>query len=87
MPSDPVREAFEAYVRRTERYADDANFVMMNTGEYRSRLIECDWQRWQAAWTASRAAALEEAARVCESLPVTPNRSAACAAAIRALVP
>lgn len=82
MPSDPAREAFEHHVLRLAPFTD---LSKDSADRYLSIGVQAGWRAWKDAWTASRAAALEEAARVCESLPVTPNRSAACAAAIRAL--
>lgn len=45
------------------------------------------WTNWQLCWQASRRAALEEAAKVCESIsqPYAIGESQECAEAIRAL--
>lgn len=57
--SDPVREAFEAWARE---HPADINLHRWDDGEYRYEGAAVGWDAWQA----SRAAALEEAAKACE---------------------
>jgi hypothetical protein len=66
------REEFERYAKRL--------------GFYGGPTMRDDWDLWQGAWQASRAAALEEAAEICDGLYSKPVHYFAdeCAEFIRA---
>ncbi len=70
--TDSIRKEFEAdYVRRIGEASPcviDYRLLRDSDGRYRQGLVEAEWQRWQAAYLASRRAALEEAAKVCEEM-------------------
>lgn len=76
--SDSVREAFEAWHRSKFGYHTDL------CGEER---YVSSWERalW-GAWQASRAAALEEAAQICDDEALPDGTAQICAASIRAMV-
>lgn len=73
--SDPVREAFKAWHRSRFGYQTD----LCDEEQYVSSRTRTLWETWQA----SRAAALEEAAKACEDEAGIAQR---CAVRIRAMV-
>ena len=69
--SDTSREAFEAWhlageVFTRQELGQICSPGSPREGEYHNRELEDQWQVWSASWQASRTAALEEAAKVCE---------------------
>jgi hypothetical protein len=85
------REAFEAKFPMPSqciRCGDDYAATGYNAWEAQAYCSM--WEGWKAAWQASRAAALEEAAGICQEIAGTPDyygpsEAGFCADAIRAL--
>ena len=86
--SDPIRAAFEAHFSALPYMWDVGAFA-----RYRP-LTGPQWESYQAvrtqaawvAWQASRAAALEEAAKACDDEALPDGTAQICAAHIRAMV-
>lgn len=81
MTDDPIRAAFEAYMR-----ADGwTNHGLLRDKEYADAQIQLAFEYYRAGHEAARAAALEEAASECDAEASIEGIAQRCAARIRAL--
>lgn len=61
------RDAFEEHMRWLNMTTNLRRYVSQPQG-YKSKTVSNAWDQWVCAWQASRRAALEEAAQVCEEV-------------------